>query len=152
VCPTRLSTPRTHAGVVRRAPRPGPSGRQLWASAYVRLPRTTHEKQTLWVDRRVCVTTSTDVVGTHTHLSSRSSTNDDMPRKVVCRGRPTLQKPSCNLLSYPSQSGRAETSMTCCRLSRMEKELNQIGGESKLDNGSQPSTRLLQVDTRQKPA
>jgi hypothetical protein len=78
--------------------------------------------------------------------------NDDKPRKVAYTGRPTLQKPSCNLLSYPSQSGRAETSVTRCRLSRLEKELNQIGGESKLDNGSQPSACLHQVDTPQKPA
>jgi hypothetical protein len=35
--------------------------------------------------------------------------------------------------------------MTRCRLSRLEKELNQIGGESKLDNGIQPSARLHQV-------
>jgi hypothetical protein len=42
--------------------------------------------------------------------------------------------------------------MTRSRLSRLEKELNQIGGESKLDNGSQPSARLHQVDTPQKPA
>jgi hypothetical protein len=59
----RWSTPRRHAGDVRRAPRPGPNGRQPWASTDVRLPRTTHEEQTLWVDRRVCVTTSTVVVG-----------------------------------------------------------------------------------------
>jgi hypothetical protein len=41
--------------------------------------------------------------------------------------------------------------MTRYRLSHLEKELNQIGGESKLDNGSQPSTRLHQADTPQKP-
>ena len=151
MCPDRWSTPHRHAGVVRRALGPGLSGRQPWASGDACLPRTTHEEQTLWVDRRVCVTTSTAGLGTHNHLSSRTSMIDDRPRRGTCRRRPTLEKPSCNLLSYPSQSGRAETSMTRCRLSRLEKELNQIGGESKHDNGSQPSARLLQVDTPQKP-
>jgi hypothetical protein len=54
VRPARWSTPRRHAGVVRRAPRPGASGRQPWASADARPPQTTHEEQTLWVDQRVC--------------------------------------------------------------------------------------------------
>jgi hypothetical protein len=49
-------------------------------------------------------------------------------------------------------SGRAETSMTRCRLSHLEKELNQRDGESKIDNGIQPSARLHQVDTTQRPA
>jgi hypothetical protein len=42
--------------------------------------------------------------------------------------------------------------MTRYHPSRLEKYLSQKGGGSKHDNGSQPSIRLLLVDTPQKPA
>jgi hypothetical protein len=42
--------------------------------------------------------------------------------------------------------------MTRCRLLRLEKELNQRDGESKLNNGIQPSAHLHQVDTAQSSA
>ena len=86
-----------------RDPYPGPKGRHTLVDVEGHAPRTREEDQELWADRSVDETTSKAEAGKHNLLARSSVNSGGMPRKAGGTGTPTLQKPSCSLLSCPSQ-------------------------------------------------
>ena len=66
------------------------------------VPRTNNEEVELWAVPPVDVTTSKAEAGKHNLLARSSMNSGGTPRKAGGTGTPTLQKPSCSLLSCPS--------------------------------------------------